>query len=156
MVLLLFFFLCFANQLGHRPHGAIYTPATGFEPHHGDQSQHRGGQHHAVKSKSELSHAGMEQGAMIGPIPRNLEGPQQCDYLPEILGPCKDQVCIPEHLEKHDEKPNQETVAERFAFHPFWDVLFPGEAKPAAQQAEYLSPTAVTVAVALCPPVRWR
>ena len=94
----------------------------------------------------------MEQGAMIGPIPRKLESPQQRDHLPEILGSCKDQVCIPEHLEKHDEEPNQKTVAERLAFHPLWDVLFPGEVKPTAQQTEYLSPAAVTVAVALCPP----
>ena len=43
-----------ADQLGHGPHGAVDTPAAGFEQHHGDQAKDGGGQHHAVEPKGKL------------------------------------------------------------------------------------------------------
>ena len=66
-----------ADQLGHGPHRAVHTPAAGLEQHHGDQAKNSGGQHHAVKSKGELRHAGMEECSVIVPLPGQLEGPQQ-------------------------------------------------------------------------------
>ena len=115
---------CFADQLSHGPHRAVDAPAARLEQHHSNKAQHRGCQHHAVETKGKLSHAGMEQSSVIGPIPRKLEGPEQRDHLPEILRSGKNQVCIPEHLEKHDKKPDQETIAKGLAFHPFGNIFF--------------------------------
>ena len=53
-------------------------------------------------------------------------------------------------MEEHDEEEDQEAVAEPLAFHPPGNVLFPGQAEAAPQQAEQLAPAAVAVAVALC------
>ena len=89
---------------------------------------------------------------MIGPVPGQLEGPQQSYRLPEILYAGEDQIGIPQHLEEHDEEENQKSIAEPLAFHPLWNVLFPGQAEASAQQAEQLPTAAVAVAVALCAP----
>ncbi len=137
-----------ADELGHGSHGTVNTPAAGLEQDHCDKSQYRGCQHHAVKAEGELGCAGMEQRAVIGPVPRQLECPEQRDNLPKIPGSRKNQICIPEHLEKHEEEPDQEAISKGLALHPFGNVLFPGKAKTPSQQAEHLPPAAIAVAVA--------
>lgn len=67
----------FADQLGHGSHGTVYAPAAGLKKHHGNQSQYGRGKHNAVKSEGKLSCAGMKQGSMICPVPRELKGPQK-------------------------------------------------------------------------------
>ena len=52
---------------------------------------------------------------------------------------------------EHGKKESQKSIAEPFAFHPFWDVFPPGQTKPTAQQREALASAAVAVAVAFCP-----
>ena len=68
---------CFADELGHSSHGAVYAPAAGLKQHHGNESQYGGGQHHAVKSKGKLGCAGMEQSSVVGPVPWKLKDPQE-------------------------------------------------------------------------------
>ena len=58
---------CFANQLGHGPHGAVDAPAARLEQNHGDQTEDGGGQHHTIESEGKLRHTGMEQRPVIGP-----------------------------------------------------------------------------------------
>ena len=94
----------------------------------------------------------MKERAVVGPVPGQLEGPQQRHRLPQVLDAGKNQISIPQHLEEHDEEEDQEAVAEPLAFHPPGNVLFPGQAEAAPQQAEQLAPAAVAVAVALCAP----
>lgn len=65
-----------ADELGHGSHGAVNTPAAGFEQHHGDKPQHRRSQHHAVKTECELGDSRMKQRTVISPIPRQLESPK--------------------------------------------------------------------------------
>lgn len=113
-----------ADQLGHGAHGAVDTPAAGLEEHHGDQAQHGGGEHHAVKAEGKLGHAGVEQGSVVGPVPGQLEGPQQGDHLFEVPGPGKDQPGVPEHQEEHGKEEGQESVPENLALHPVGNVLF--------------------------------
>ena len=142
---------CFADQLGHGAHRAVDAPGAGLEQEHGHKAQHRGGEHHAVEAEGELDRPRVESAAVVGPVPGELEGPQQGDHLTQILGPGKDKISIPEHLEKHDKKEDQKAVAEGLALHPAGDILPPGQAKPAPYQPEELSPAAVAVAVPLGP-----
>lgn len=55
---------------------------------------------------------------------------------------------VPQHLEKHYEEKSQEAIAEPLAAQKFWRILFPGKAKPTAQQRKQLA--APTVAIAVC------
>lgn len=71
-----------ANQLRHGSHGAVYTPGPGLKQQHRHKPQHRGGQHHTVKSKGKLGYALRKQGTMVGPVPGNLKGPQKRHRLP--------------------------------------------------------------------------
>src|SRR5699024_1861481 len=64
-----------ADQLGHRSHRAVDTPAAWLEQHHGNKAQNGRGEHHAVKAEGKLGHAFMKQGSMIGPMPWELKGP---------------------------------------------------------------------------------
>lgn len=86
---------------------------------------------------------------MIRPAPRQLERPQQRDYLLHIPHPGEHQICIEEHREKHGEEKHQKAVAEPLALHPARNVLFPRQAKAASQQAKQLSPAAIPVAISL-------
>ena len=140
-----------ADQLRHGAHGAVDAPAAGLEQEHGDKPKNGGGQHDAVKSKRELGDAGVQERSVVDPMPRQTESPQQCHCLFKILGAAKYQVCIPQHLEKHDEKEDQKAIAEPLALHPAGNVLFSGQTEPSTQQAKQLSSAAVAVAVALCP-----
>ena len=141
-----------ADQLGHRAHRAADAPAAGLEQDHGKQAEDGGGQHDAIKPKSELGNAGGKEGAVISPVPGQPERPQQSHRLPEVLYAGKNQISIPQHLKEHDEEENQKSITEPFAPHPLRNVLFPGQAKASAQQAEQLSPAAISVAVTLCAP----
>lgn len=140
-----------ANQLRHGAHGAVDAPGTGLEQNHGEKAQRGGGQHHAVKAEGELGHAGMDQGSVIRPVPRQLEGPQQCDHLAKVLDPRENQIGIPEHQEEHGEKEDQEAIPKSLAFHPVRNIPFPGQANAAAQQPEQLAPPAVAVTVPFVP-----
>jgi len=84
---------------------------------------------------------------VIGPVPRQFKGPQKCDYLFQTSGICKDQIRVPEHLQKHNKEKGQKSVAEPFAFHPFGNVFFSGQSKGTSQQSKQLSPAAIAVAV---------
>ena len=55
------------------------------------------------------------------------------------------------YLEKeHEEKENQKSIPEPFAFHPFWNIFPAGKTKAAAQKAKQLSSATVTITVSLC------
>ncbi len=137
----------FADQLGHGAHGAVDAPAAGLEKHHGDEPQHGGGEHDAVETKGELGHAGVEQGAVVGPVPGQLEGPQQGDHLFQVPGPGKDQLGVPQHQEEHGKEKDQESAAERLAFHPAGHIPLAGEPEPPARHPEQLAPAAVAPAM---------
>ena len=137
----------FADQLGHGAHRAVDAPATGLEEDHRHQAQHGGSEHDAVEAEGKLGHAGVEQRAVVGPLPGKLEGPQQGDDLLEILGAGKDQPGVPEHHEEHHKEKGQKAVAECLAFHPAGNIVFAGQPEPAAQQSKELAPAAIAVAV---------
>ena len=90
-----------ADQLRHGSHRTVDTPAAGFEQHHGKQAQHGGCQHHTVEAKRKLGHAGMEQGTVIGPVPGQLQSPEQGHHLLQILRAGEYQPGIPQHQKKH-------------------------------------------------------
>ena len=133
------------------PMGAVDTPAAGLEEHHGDEPQHGGGEHDAVKAKGELGNAGMERRAVVSPVPGQLEGPQQRDRLLEILGPGEHQIGVPQHQKEHGKEKGQKAVAESLALHPAGDIFFAGKAEASAQHGEELPPSAVAVAIAFGP-----
>ena len=114
-----------ADELGHGPHRAVDAPAAGFKQGHGDQTKNCGGQHDAVKAKCKLGNPRMKQGSMVGPVPGQFKGPQECDYLFQASDVCENQISIPQHLEKHDKEKGQKSKAEPFAFHPHWNIFFP-------------------------------
>ena len=87
--------LQFTYELRHGSHGAVDAPAAGLEEDHGDETQNGGGQHDAVKAEGELGDAGRKESAVIGPVPGQLEGPQQRHRLPQVLDAGKDQISIP-------------------------------------------------------------
>lgn len=91
----------------------------------------------------------MQQRSVIGPVPRQLERPQKRYRLPEILCACEHQIGVPQHQEKHGEEKDQESITEDLALHPARDILLPGKAEPATQQAEQLAASAVAIAVTL-------
>ena len=126
----------FADKLSHGAHRTINTPATGFKQNHGNKPKNGGGEHDAVESKGKLSNTGMDESAVICPMPRNFKSQQKSNNLLEILRAGKYQPGIPEHLEKHDKKENQKSVAEPFAFHPFRNIFFSGKTETAAQKTE--------------------
>ena len=66
-----------ADQLCHRSHRAVDTPAAGLEQNHGKQAKDGGGQHDAIKPESELGDAGGKEGSMISPVPWQLKCPKQ-------------------------------------------------------------------------------
>lgn len=141
-----------ADELCHSSHGTVHTPAAGLEQNHGDKSKYGGGQHNAVKAKGKLGNARVQDGSVVCPVPGNLKGPDQLNDLCQVLGAGKHQPGIPEHLKEHGKKENKESVAEPFAFHPFWHILSAGKTESSSQQSEELASSAVTVAVALCSP----
>ena len=125
-----------ADQLRHGAHGTVDAPAAGLEQHHRGQSKDGRGQHDTVEAEGELRHAGMEQRPVVGPVPRQFEGPQQGDRLFEILRPSKYQIGVPQHQEEHRKEKDQETISERFALHPARDILLPGQPEASAQYPE--------------------
>ena len=141
--------LHFANQLGHGSHWTVYAPASRLEQCHGNQPQHGGGQHYAVEAEGELRHAGVEQGAVIGPVPGQLEGPQQGDRLLQVLHTGEHQIGVPQHQEKHSEEKDEKSVSERLAFHPFGNVFPAGQPEAPAQKPKQLPTAAVAVTIAL-------
>ena len=141
---------CLADQLRHSTHGTIYAPASGFIKKHGNKSKNCGCEHNAIKTKSELGNAGMEQRTVISPVSWQLKCPQNGYDLRKFLCTGKYQEGIPEHLKEHDKKENQESIPKPFAFHPFRNILFAGKSEIAAQKAEKLASSAVAVTVSFC------
>ena len=88
---------------------------------------------------------------MVGPVPGQLEGPQQGDRLPQIPHTGEHQIGVPQHQKEHGEEKGEKSVSERLAFHPFGDVFPAGQPEAPAQQPKQLAPAAVAVAVALGP-----
>ena len=78
-----FFNILFAwlGLLCHGTHRTVDAPGSGAEQEHGDQAQHCGGKHNAVKTKGKLRDPRSDLNR-IGPVPGQLEGPQQCNRLP--------------------------------------------------------------------------
>ena len=130
----------FAEKLRHGAHRAIDAPVAGVEEGHGYEPQHGGNEHDAVESKSKLSHTRVEQGAIVGPMPEHLKGPQQGDNLLEILGVGEDHPGVPQHHEEHHKVKGQKNVAEPLAFHPVGDIVLAGQPEPAVQQSKELGP----------------
>lgn len=141
---------CFADQLSHRSHRTVDTPASGFEQYHGNESKYSRGQHDTVKTEGKLSNTGMQQRAVISPLPWKFKHPQKCYHLLQVLCTSEYQIGIPEHQKKHGEKEDKKSVAKTFALHPVGDILFPRQSKSATQQAKELSTAAIAVAVAFC------
>ena len=73
-----------ADHLCHGTHRTVDAPGSGAEQEHGDQAQHCGGKHNAVKTKGKLRDPRSDLNR-IGPVPGQAEGPQQSHYLPQIL-----------------------------------------------------------------------
>src|SRR5699024_10826252 len=94
----------------------------------------------------------VEKRSMVGPMPRQLERPQQRDYLLHIPRSGKHQICVEEHDEKHSKEKDQKAATKSLAFHPTGDVLFPRQTQTASEQAEELSPAAIPVTVSLRSP----
>ena len=55
---------------------------------------------------------------MAGPLPRQLEGPQQGDHLTQVLQTREHQTSVPERQEKHGEEEQPKPVPESPALHP--------------------------------------
>ncbi len=142
-------FFCHADELRHRSHRAVYAPASRFIQDHGNQSQNRGGKHHAVKSKGKLRNSRMKKRTVIRPIPRNLKGPQKRNHLFQIRYSGKHKRRIPEHLKKHHKKENQKAVTKASALHPAWNIFFSRESQTSSQNSKQLPSSAVTVAIPL-------
>ena len=142
---------CSADQLRHSTHGTIYAPASGFIKKHGNKSKNCGCEHNAIKTKSELGNAGMEQRTVISPVSWQLKCPQNGYDLRKFLCTGKYQEGIPEHLKEHDKKENQESIPKPFAFHPSRNIFSAREPKSSSNQRKKLSFSAVTVTVSLCP-----
>ena len=87
----------FTDQLSHRPHRAIDTPAARLEKDHSNQAQHGGGQHDAVKAEGKLCHTVVKDRSVVGPVPGQLKGPQQRDRLLEVLHSGEHEPGTPEH-----------------------------------------------------------
>ena len=66
---------CFADKLGHGSHRTVDAPASGLKESHGNQAEDRGSQHNAVKAKGKLGCSRVEDGSVIGPVPRQPERP---------------------------------------------------------------------------------
>ena len=139
-----------ADQLHHGPHGAVDAPAAGLEQNHSDQTQHCGGEHHAVKAEGKLRYPQMEQSSMVSPVPGQLEGPQQGDRLPQIPHTGEHQIGVPQHQKEHGEEKGEKSVSERLAFHPFGDVFPAGQPEAPAQQPKQLAPAAVAAKCVGC------
>lgn len=88
---------------------------------------------------------------MISPAPRQLKCPEKRYGLPQILCARKDEISIPKHLEEHDKKEDEETVAEPFALHPFRYILLAGQAESSSYQPKQLPSSTITIAVAFRP-----
>lgn len=138
-----------ADQLGHGAHGAVDAPGAGTEEHHRHQTQHRGGEHHAVKAKGELCHPGGQNGPVIGPVPGQPEGPQQRHRLAQLPLPGKDQVSGEEHVDEHGQEEDQKAVPEHLGADPAGHRQTAAEPQAVAQQLQQLPPAAVAVAIAL-------
>lgn len=142
----------FADHLSHGTHGAVYAPRAGFEKQHGNQTQNRRGQHNSIESKGKLSNPWRGNRRMVGPTPRQTDGPKQGDGFAEVIGACKDQIGHIQHVEKHDHKEGQKAITEPFGTHPGWNRAIPGKMEFFAQQAEELAPAAEPVAVCFISP----
>ena len=125
--------LGFADELGHGAHRTVDAPAAGLEQRHGGKTQHRRGQHNAVKAECELRYAGMEQRAVVGPVPRQFEGPEQRDRLSQTPYTGEHQKGVPQHEKEHGKEKDQKPVSKPLTLHPSRDVLFPGQPESPAQ-----------------------
>ena len=86
---------------------------------------------------------------MAGPLPRQLEGPQQGDHLTQVLQTREHQTSVPERQEKHGEEEQPKPVPESPALHPTGDVPPPRETEAPSQHGKQLSPATVAAAVSL-------
>lgn len=75
-----------ADELGHGSHRTVNAPGSRLKKHHGDNPQHRGREHNAVKPKGELRRPGSGRLTPVSPIPGQPEGPKQGDNLTQLPG----------------------------------------------------------------------
>ena len=123
-----------ADQLGHGAHGAEHAPGPGLEEHHDDEADEGGGEHDGVEPEGELGHPGDKEGAMIGPVPGHLEGPEQLDEFSDVTGPRPHQIGGEEHLKEHHKEKDEKPVPERLCTHPPGGGFVAGQPEPPAQQ----------------------
>lgn len=135
--------------MGHGAHGAEDAPGAGLEQDHDDETDEGGGQHHTVKAEGELGHPGGEDGAVIGPVPGDPEGPEQLDGSADRVGAGAHQIRHPKHLKEHGKEENQESVPEPLGANPAGRGMVAGQFPFFAQKGEELPPVAVTVAIEL-------
>jgi len=139
------------DGLGHGSHRTVYTPRTWFIQNHGNESQDGGCEHHAVKTKGKLRDPRCYGCTVICPIPRQFDGPKECDHFFQISCAFEYQIGAKKHIEKHDEKENQKSITEPFAPQEFGDIFFPGKSQLVAQQVKELPSAAEFIAVHFIP-----
>lgn len=128
--------LCLTDQLGHGAHWAVNTPGTWFIEDHGDQPQYSGGEHHTVKTEGKLGNPERNGGDVVCPIPGEADGPEQGDDLTQIFCAGKYQPGIEQHLEKHDEEKDKESIPERLGAQKGRNILLSGKFAAFSQHIE--------------------